>query len=51
MVDKRGGKLYISTAHVHTFYLSVCLLIILNTIALIFLIVISYGTGHNKRSL
>jgi len=45
------GELYISTAHRHYFCLSVCLLIILNTVALIFLIVISHGTAHNKDSL
>src|SRR6218665_1571585 len=42
--DKRGGELYLSTAHRHYFSLSVCLLIILNTVALIFSIVISHGT-------
>jgi len=51
MADTRGGELYFSTAHRPTFYFSVCLLIILNTVALIFLIVISHGTGQNKDSL
>ena len=49
--DDRGGELYFTTAHGHYFYLSVCLLIILNTVALIFSIVISHGTAHNKDSL
>jgi len=51
MADKRGGELYFSTAQGPTFYLSVCLLIILNTVALILLTVISHGTGHNTDSL
>jgi len=42
--DDRGGELYLSTAHGHYFCLSVCLLIILNTVALIFSIVTSHGT-------
>jgi len=51
--DDRGGKFYFSTAHGHYFCLSVCLLIILNTAALVFSIVrpISHGTAHNKDSL
>src|SRR6218665_2140337 len=44
--DDRGGELYFSTSHGHYFYLSVCiLLIILNTVALIFSIVSSHGTA------
>jgi len=39
LADKRGGELYFSTAHGPTFYFSVCLLIILNTVALILLTV------------
>src|SRR6218665_1968059 len=49
--DDRGGELYFFTAHGHYFCLSVCLLIILNTVALIFSIVISHGTAHNQDSL
>jgi len=51
MADKVGGELYVSTAHGPTFYFSVSLLIILNTVALILLTVISHGTDHNKNSL
>jgi len=35
----------------HYFYLSVCLLIMLNTVALILSLVISNGTAHYKDSL
>src|SRR6218665_279834 len=49
--DDRGGELYFSTAHRHYFCLSACLLSILNTVALIFSVVISHGTAHNKDSL
>ena len=46
--DDRDGELNFSTAHRHYFCLSVCLSIILNTVALIFSIVISHGTADNK---
>jgi len=51
MADKRCGELYFFTTHGHTFYLSVFLLITLNTVALISLTVICHDTGHNTDSL
>ena len=49
--DDRGGELYFSTTQRHYFCLSVCLLIILSTVALIFSTVNSHGSTHNKDSL
>src|SRR6218665_2247348 len=43
--EDRDGELYFSTAHGHYFCLPICLLIILNTVTLIFLIVTSHGTA------
>jgi len=51
MADKRGGVIYFSTAHAPTFYFSICLLIIVKTVALILLTVISHVTGNNTDSL